>query len=236
MTTAIDFSENYTGGSDTMKRYSNATGFIARRGDYDGPDSIYSFLPTISKQGMHGDAFTYRTPNTDVVAWLIARVTGQSPATVLSERIWRRIGAEADAFMQVDAQGTVLAGLSLNTRLRDLARFGELMRCDGFYNGAQIIPAAVVQDIRRGGSREAFAKATYPTLPGWSYRNQWWIAHDAHGAFMARGIHGQAIYIDPKAEMTIARYASNHLAGNTLIDPLSLPAYRAMADHLIRHA
>ena len=71
--------------------------------------------------------------------------------------------------------------------------------------------------------------AERPNLPGWSYRYQWWVSHDPHGVFMARGVHGQAIYVDPKAEMVIARFASHPLAGNVLLDPTSLPAYRAVA-------
>jgi hypothetical protein len=51
---------------------------------------------------------------------------------------------------------------------------------------------------------------------------------------MARGIHGQAIYIDPMAQMVIARYASHHIAGNLGIDPHSLPSYHAMALHLMK--
>ena len=65
-------------------------------------------------------------------------------------------------------------------------------------------PKSVIEGIRAGASRDAFRFGGYATLPGWSYHNQWWISHDDHGAFMARGIHGQAIYIDPKAEMVIA--------------------------------
>lgn len=234
MTTAIEFTENYTGSAPpSMKAYSRAIGF-ASRGAGSPPKSIYSFLASIQKQGMHGDAFTYRTPNTDVVGWLIARVTGRGPADVLSDRIWRRLGAEADGFLVVDDDGTPQVGLSLNVRLRDLARFGELVRLGGSIGGEQIIPAAVIADIRDGGSRDAFAKSSYTQLRGWSYRNQWWISHDEHGSFMARGVHGQAIYVNPAAELVIARFASHPLASNTNLDPTSLPAYRAIADHLIR--
>jgi len=233
MTTAIDFSENYTQDAlPTMKAYSRATGFASRSGGET--KSIYAFLATVAKLGAHGEAFTYRTPNTDVIGWLIARATGKSPALVLSERLWSRIGAEDDGFLVVDDDGTPQVGLSLNVRLRDLARFGELMRCGGRLDGEQMIPSAAVDDIRSGGDRGAFAKAGYVLLPGWSYKNQWWVSHDDHGVFMARGIHGQAIYIDPAAEMVIARFASHPLAGNTNLDPTSLPAYRAIADHLMR--
>ncbi len=104
-----------------------------------------------------------------------------------------------------------------------------------------VLPRAERSDIDAisftpiGGDKAEFAKnRAYPTLPGWSYRNQWWISHNPHGAYMARGVHGQAIYIDPKAEMVIARFASHPVAGNVGIDPTSIPAYEALAKHLMR--
>jgi hypothetical protein len=234
MTTALNFDENY-GGSPTFDAWAHATGFQPRPAGSADLKSDYAFLPTVTKQGTHGAEFHYRTPNSDVAGWIIARVTGKSPAAVLSERIWSRIGAEDDAYMQVDDNATPLAGFGLNTRLRDLARFGELMRLGGKLNGQQIVPPAAVDDIRRGGDRKAFLSGGYATLPGWSYHDFWWISHDDHDVYMGRGIHGQAVYVDPKAEMVIARYASNPIAGNVGIDPTSLPAYRAIADYLIAH-
>lgn len=234
MTTAIDFVENYVGQSPSMDRYRYATGFSPRPAGYVGPAAIFAFLPTVEKKGRHGEEFHYRTPNVDVVAWLIARVTGKSPVVLLSERIWSRIGAEDDAYLQVDADGVPLAGSTLNARLRDLARFGEVLRRDGQIDGEQIVPRAVVEEIRRGASREAFKAGGYPTLPGWSYHDFWWVSHDDHDVYTARGIHGQAIYIDPKAEMVIARFASHPLAGNVNLDPTSLPAYRAIAERLMK--
>jgi hypothetical protein len=234
MTTALDFSENYVGGSDSFLSFARAAGMFQRPAGYAGPSSIMQFLPTIARKGNHGEAFTYRSPNTEVLGWLIARVTGKRPEVVLQERIWSRLGAEADAFIALDPSGAAVASGGFNCRLRDLARFGEMIRLQGKYNGRQIVPAAVIADIRQGGSPEAFVPAGYKTLPGWSYRKQWWISHDDHGAFMARGVHGQAIYIDPTAEIVIARFASHPLAGNMHLDPTSLPAYRAIADRLLR--
>ena len=77
-----------------------------------------------------------------------------------------------------------------------------------------------------------FAGAGYTTLPGGSYRSQWWVLHNENGAYSARGIHGQAIYIDPTAEMVIARFATFPISFNAAIDPTSLPAYQAVADYL----
>jgi hypothetical protein len=108
-----------------------------------------------------------------------------------------------------------------------------MLRLGGFYNGQQIIPLAVIEDIRRGADKAQFAKAGYKTLPGFSYRNMWWVSHNEHGVFTARGVHGQLIWVDPKAEMVIARYATHPLAANAFIDPTSLPAYMALANHLM---
>jgi len=134
----------------------------------------------------------------------------------------------------VDSIGTESGGGGLNTTLRDLARFGEVIRNKGRFNGQQIVPAEAVADIVKGGDKEKFAKAGYKTLHGWSYRDMWWQTRNENGAFEARGIYGQAIYIDPKAEMVIVRYASHPYAANAVNDPVTLPAFAAVAKELMK--
>ena len=92
----------------------------------------------------------------------------------------------------------------------------------------------MVAGIKAGGSKAEFAPAGYSYLPEGSYRSQWWAMPGNHGAFSARGIHGQAIYVDPSAEVTIARFGSHPVAANTLIDAATLPAFRAISDHLMQ--
>jgi CubicO group peptidase (beta-lactamase class C family) len=234
MTTGVRYSEKYSDPDAEIWAHVRAGSVFPRPPGYDGPQSFYEFLQTLQKEGEHGRAFAYKTVNTDVLGWLIRRATGRPVGDLLSERIWRKLGAEEDGYILVDTVGNEFAGGGLNVTLRDLARFGEAMRLDGRFNGQQIVPKAVVEDIRRGGDRRHFAQAGYATLPGWSYRNQWWVSHNEHGAYSARGIHGQTIYIDPKAEMVIARFASYPLAANANIDPTSLPAYHALAKYLMR--
>jgi CubicO group peptidase (beta-lactamase class C family) len=205
MTTAGRFSEDYTNPDAEIWAHAQAGNPLPKPDDYQGPRSYYEFLQTVQKNGRHGEAFAYKTANTDALGWVIARVTGRSVATLLSERIWRHLGAEQDAYFSVDSVGTPFAGGGLNTGLRDLARFGEMIRRGGRLHGRQIVPRSVVDDIRAGGDPEKFAKAGYRLLEGWSYRNMWWVTHNEHGAYAARGVHGQTVYIDPAAEMVIAR-------------------------------
>jgi CubicO group peptidase (beta-lactamase class C family) len=234
MTVGVRYSENYADPAAEIWQHVRAGGVFPRPPGYAGPTSFYGFLQTLQKEGEHGEAFAYKTVNSDVAGWLIRRATGQSVGAVLSERIWQKLGAEQDAYLLVDSVGTEFAGGGFNPTLRDMARFGEMMRLDGRFNGLQIVPRAVVDDIRKGASQADFAKAGFKTLPGWSYRDMWWVSHDDHGVFEARGIHGQAIYIDPKAEMVIARFASYPLAANAHLDPTTLPAFRALAEHLMQ--
>jgi len=233
MTTALKFSEDYADPGAEIWLHAQAGNPLPKPDDYEGPRSYIEFLQTVKKQGEHGEIFGYKTVNTDALGWIIARVTGQSIAELLSERIWKPLGAEQDAYFTVDAIGTPFAGGGLNTGLRDLARFGEMIRNEGVFNGKQIVPKEVVEDIRHGGNRSAFSKAKYELLTGWSYRNMWWITHNEHGAYTARGVHGQTIYIDPTAELVIARYASHPVASNAANDPTSLPAYHALATTLL---
>jgi len=232
MTAGLKYSEVYTDTSSDVWDLRRANG-MAPPEPGAPPVSLLEYLTTQRKQGEHGGVFAYKTVNTDVLAWITRRVSGQSLSTQLSARIWQPMGAEEDAYYTVDRLGIESGGGGLNTTLRDLARFGEIMRNRGRFNGRQIVPASVVDDIAKGGDRKKFAPAGYATLPGWSYRNQWWVSHNAHGAYMARGIHGQSIYVDPRAEMVIARYASHPAAGNVNNDPVTLPAFAAVAKALM---
>ena len=233
MTTALEYSEDYSDPEADVWVYNRAANPLPKPADYDGPRSYFEYLQTVRQQGNHGEAFAYKTINTDALGWILARTTGRAVNELLSERIWSRIGAEQDAYMTVDSIGTPFAGGGLSAGLRDMARIGQLMLDGGVVNGERLFPAQVVRSIRGGASEEAFEKAGYKTIPGGTYRSMWWIFHNDHGAFAARGVHGQTVYVDPTAQMVIVRFASHPAAKNAVIDPTSLPAYQAVAEYLL---
>jgi CubicO group peptidase (beta-lactamase class C family) len=233
MTTGVRFSEKYADPNADIWVYSAAASPLPKPPGYTGPNGYFEYLETVAKAGPHGEAFGYKTINSDALGWILGRVTGRSVAALLSERIWRRMGAEQDAYFTVDGKGTPFAGGGLSAGMRDLGRIGQIMLDGGVIDGTRLFPASVVETIRAGGDRAAFAKAGFSTLPGASYRSMWWVFHDDHGAFAARGVHGQTIYVDPAAQMVIVRLASHPSAANAAIDPTSLPAYAAVAEYLM---
>ncbi len=232
MQVGVDYSELYADPQANIWDYSRAGGLRARHPGYAGPSNYYEYLVTLRKAGDHGAAFDYKTVNTEVLCWIMKRVTGTPLAEMVSERIWSRIGCEEDGYLAVDSIGVAMGGGGLNASLRDLCRFGELMRCEGAWLGKQVLPAEVIADIRRGSDPAKFACAGYSLLPRYSYRNMWWVSHNPLGVFEGRGIHGQRLYIAPEAEVVIARFCSHPIAASAANDPVTLPAFAALC-HLL---
>lgn len=232
MTTALDYDEDYTNPNSRIWEFSLAGTPYPKPENYEGANGYREFLQTIEQKGVHGKKFAYRTVNTDALAWVISRACDKSVADLISERFWKPMGAHFEAYYQLDAMGVEFAGGGFNASLRDLAAFGEMIRNDGFFNGKQIVPKGLMNDIIENSKAEKFDKASYPLLKGWAYRNMWWVTKNNDRAFCARGVHGQTIFINPEAEMVIVRLASHSEASNSVNDPFSLPAYQAVADYL----
>jgi CubicO group peptidase (beta-lactamase class C family) len=232
MQVGIAYTEVYADPNTGFWSYARAAGLRPRAPGATGPRNIHEYLQSLRKQGDHGKVFAYKTVNTDVLCWVMTRIGGESLSATLSRRIWSKIGCEQDANLVVDPDGIEMAGAGLSASLRDLAKFGELMRCEGGWRSAQVIPAAVIADIRRGSDQGKFAPAGYTLLTGYSYRDMWWNSHNEFGLFEARGIHGQRLYIAPRAELVIARFASHPTAANAANDVITLPAFLALARHL----
>jgi CubicO group peptidase (beta-lactamase class C family) len=231
MTTAVQYSEDYSDPNADIWLYSRAASPLPKPADYEGPDGYWEYLQQVEPDGNHGDAFHYKTINSDMLGWMISRVSGKSVADLASERLWRPMGAEQDAYQTVDGKGVPFAGGGVTAGLRDLGRLGQLMLNAGEINGTRLFPAEVVEAIAAGGDRSKFQG--FPTIGNGSYTSQWWLFHNAHGAYAARGVHGQTIYVDPTAEMVLVRLASYPRAQNGFIDPTSLPAYQAVAEYLM---
>jgi CubicO group peptidase (beta-lactamase class C family) len=228
MQVGVAYSELYSDPTAQIWDYARAGGLRTQPPGYAGPRSFHEFLVTLRKEGEHGQAFAYKTVNTEVLCWIMHRASGIPLAELLSRHLWSRLGCEEDAYLSVDSTGTAMGGAGLAATLRDMARFGETLRCDGACGDRQVIPAAVVADIRRGGDPHKFATAGYTLLSGFSYRDMWWVTHNEHGAFEARGIHGQRLYVAPGAEMVVARFASHPVAASAANDPVTLPALLAL--------
>nr|POF26074.1 6-aminohexanoate-dimer hydrolase [Quercus suber] len=155
-------------------------------------------------------AFEYASLNTDLLGVVMERATGRRFADLVSELLWRPLGAAHPAYVTVDAGGTARAAGGICASVRDVAALGQLV----LEGGRDVVPAAWLDDILRGGDEAVFAAGSWARgfvgLPGWSapaYRSCWTV--DAAGQrLLALGIHGQLLLVDRAHGMVLAKTSS----------------------------
>ena len=213
MEISVDFVEDYLDTSGGFDRYRRATGWNPDRPDSPAPD-LKGFICSIGKgDWAHGEKHAYRSPNTDLAGIVLERAAGGRLAALLSDHLWRPMGARADAMVTVDRIGTARAAGGMSATARDLALVGELVR----RQGAGLIPQSFVEDLWTGGSRDAWKNGDQTTLfPDGSYRNYWY--ETGAGELAAIGIHGQWIWIDPARKTVIVKLSSQALPVDAVLD------------------
>jgi CubicO group peptidase (beta-lactamase class C family) len=203
-----DYTEDYEDFSTTFRVQDCAVGWTDA--DYcpeDGPRGGYVFFPTVGRNEANLGKFIYRSGSTDVLGWVLEEATGQPLAELISEHIWKPMGAEFDAFITVDESGFVLADHGMNSTLRDLGRLGLLVLNKGKAFGQQVVPADFIEDMH-----------TQPGDPTWPYesteglepyyRSFWWGKGNDERDLSGSGIHGQTIRVAPEPGIVIALYST----------------------------
>lgn len=234
MTAGITYSESYTDPDSPFVGYTIAVGTAPAPAGYRGATSLYSYLPTLGASGAHGERFTYRTVNPEVIGWIIQRVANQPLADVLSERVWQHIGAENDAYFIVDSAGTPMAGGGLNATLRDVARFGDMVRQRGRCNGRQILePAAFDHVFVRGYPVKLPPEEYSGGRKGYAYHNYWWLPDKADEIAEGWGICGQFLHINRTTGTVIVKHSSRPEASNNPYSAMATAAFAAI-DHAVQ--
>jgi CubicO group peptidase (beta-lactamase class C family) len=226
MTVSVVFNEDYADPHSEIQRQDRAVGWRTRQdGDVIGN---YHFLPTIKGAGRHGEVFQYCSADTDVLGWVLEKITGTPFCDLLSCEIWAKLGAEHDAYSTVDTYGTALPNGGICTTLRDLARFGRMILHEGTYNGQSIVPANWIEETRLHGDNGPWRRAEWwaELYPRGSYHNKFWHTGDEHGSFFGIGIHGQHLWIDPLTKVVIVKFSTGPVASDQVA---TLDSLRGMA-------
>jgi CubicO group peptidase (beta-lactamase class C family) len=201
MRTGVEFEEDYLATAGPIVEYRKATGWNPL-GPGDAPGDLHSFYKVLTRGGAHGGKFNYISPNSDLLGWVIERAAGRRYADLMSERVWKPIGAERSAYITVDRFGAPRTAGGMCVTARDLARVGQWMIER---------PCAWIEDIERQGDRAAWDQgsfvAYFPGMP-MHYRSQWYVLHGASPLVFGVGIHGQNLFVDRANELVIAKLSS----------------------------
>jgi CubicO group peptidase (beta-lactamase class C family) len=182
-----------------------------------------------------GERFNYSTFDAQLLGWVLEAATGQSLARYATERLWRHIGAEHDAYYWLTRARprTAIGAGSFNATARDIARLGLLMAHDGALDGKQIVPRDWVRRARGTDLPQLAVGALGPSgYAHYGYANQWWtLGSSSFDAFTGVGVHGQYLFVDPAADVVIVKCSAWPTQDDERRDLESITALRRIADH-----
>jgi CubicO group peptidase (beta-lactamase class C family) len=235
MRSGIAFSDDYLHLTAEIHALDQAIGW-APKSSPDIPSTLRDFLLTLRQKSSHGGPFQYRSCETDLLGWICEVAAGQRMPELMSELLWSQIGAQCDATIGVDSDGTGFFDGGINACLTDMIRFGALFLNEGVsLTGRQVVPEAWIADTLDGGpdSRQAFAASPDDTrMPGGMYRNQVWFPYPGSNVVLCQGMCGQMIYVNRAAQVVAAKLSTQPDSEHpqTLLD--TLRAFDAVAHEL----
>ena len=237
MSTGVRFDETYDRRDSDIGKTDVACGWKPAPADLDTsqwPNSVWEQLLTLTEiETEHGSRFLYRSIETEVLGFMMERVTGQRLPEVLSDCLWKPLGAADHANITVDKLGCSTASGGVSASLRDYARFGKMLLDNGTVNGKQVVPTWWVDDIR-GGSHGLFSEAAQEVFTNGCYRNQFWIEDESKSTHVCLGVFGQCIYISPEYNMVAVKLSTWPDFLNHELQRDTVAAFHAIAETLNR--
>lgn len=184
-----------------------------------------------------GANWQYVSIDTHVAAMALRAATGKTLHQLFEETYGAHLGFGRAPFYLTDGKDVAFALGGLNLRTRDYAKFGQLFLQKGEWEGEQIIPAEWVSD-----STQNHAPIFHPER-GTGYGYQWWVPMPQEGRhkgdFFAVGIYGQYIYVNPQANIVIAKNAADReftgagKSGQTSIED-NIDMFRSLVEQLLQ--
>jgi CubicO group peptidase (beta-lactamase class C family) len=203
--------------------FGRSLGWFGEDGKWPGGNR--QFLATLTRlpkpEGEDGRRVRYTSSNSQVLAWVVERVTGRPYVEVFEQEVWQRIGAVAPASVTVDKQGFPSVGGGFSSSLRDLARYGLIWAQRGVApDGTRIFPAAWMTENTSGKG---------PLLAEHHYHNQ---SYSKDGAIVHQGHSGQMLWVRPESGTIVATFGSTTTPEGG--HPWTRPAYLWVAEAIER--
>lgn len=234
MRAGVAFDENYLATSGPIIAYRKSTGWNPLAPG-EAPSDLRSFFQHLTEpDGPHDGRFHYVSPNTDLLGWVIERAAGVRYADLMSELLWRPMGAEHAAYITVDRLGAPRCAGGMCVTTRDLARVGQLIVGGGRHRGTVVIPKEWLDDILTAGDPAAWKQGPFVSLfPGLPihYRSKCYVVRGSSPLFFGFGIHGQHLFVDPAAQLVIAKFSSQAAP----LDPRRIALTLQMVEQVRRH-
>lgn len=148
-----------------------------------------------------GTQFRYESMTSAILGVVIERASGKRFADYLSERVWKPLGMEHPAVVNIDSRkhdnAHTFGGIS--TTIHDLAKIGCLYLNNGMWNGCRIV------------SEEWIRQTVDCDTSYHGYHFNWYnINYDGYirpeySGYYALGIYEQVLYVNPYKNLVMVR-------------------------------
>jgi len=197
--------------------------------------SLDKFVETIKPELEPGTYNRYNSADTQVLGQLIVAVSGQSLSDYMGSRLWHPIGAESSGHWLLDNKGMEMAFAGFHATARDYAKFGELYRNNGQWQGKQVLSEDWVSASLTANKPHLVPGENPASNNDFGYGYQWWLLDGDAGEFTAMGVYNQFIYVNPAQNMVIVKLSANSQFGVTddqssYRDQETISLFRALTD------
>jgi CubicO group peptidase (beta-lactamase class C family) len=174
-----------------------------------GGEPFHQIGVGIHSERKPGTAFHYQSINSQILSLVLEKATGVALNKYAEERLWKKIGAQSDAFFyESKNQPEICAFGCFNATLRDYARFGLMAMHDGELSGNRVVSAAWMKESTTPPPFNHPRLDEKTGTPRTGYGYQWWLMYGPDHAFTAIGIYGQSIYVNPAKHVVIAQFSA----------------------------
>ena len=165
MRAGILFDEDYLATSGAIIEYRKAQGWDPLAPGEEPSDLRTWFRSLTEPDGPHGGAFHYVLPqHRPLLGWVLERAAGRRYTDLVSELLWRPMGATSDAYLTVDRLGAPRAAGGMCATLRDLALVGQLVANRGRRDGRRSSPPTGSATSSKGGDPTALGRGRLRAL------------------------------------------------------------------------
>ena len=167
-------------------------------------DDLYDLVTQLDVTEAPGVQFSYRSGETQLLAFALEAATGQTLSQYAEEKLWKPMQAERDAYWLLDkAGGDEKAFCCFHTTARDAARFGRLLLRHGNWDGQQLVSTSYMDELMRPAS---YLKDQWRRDSLSYYGLQTWLFPYRGEVFPCmRGMLGQYIFAIPSREAIVVR-------------------------------
>ena len=198
MASGVNWNETYTDPKSDRRRMLEVQ-------NAQTPGGVLDLMAKLPRAAEPGTRWNYSTGETHVAGALVRAAVAKPVAQYLSERIWGNFGMESDATWWLESpDGLEVGGSGLSATLRDYGRFGLFLLGGGKVGSEQVLPEGWIKEA--GSPKMVGGKLVNYGYMLWPIPNAAGTINE--GAFEARGIFGQHIYMNPRENVVIVVWSA----------------------------